>query len=444
MYALLLILVLSLQGVPEALPDPPGPVIWLHLADEAITPVTVRYINRGLAEAARTDASCLVIELDTPGGLMESTREIVRKLLDSPVPVVVYVSPSGARAASAGVFITLASHVAAMAPATHIGAAHPVSIGGPLPAADTTGGGPGVMEEKIVNDAVAWVRSLADLRGRNADWAARAVAESVSITAREALAQGVIDLVSPNAADLLARLDGRTVSLPAGDRTLHTAGATVQQVEMWWGERLLALVSNPNIAFLLLMLGFYGILFELYTPGWGVSGTVGAISIVLAFFGLAVLPINYAGLALIALALGLFVAEAFFTSYGALTLGGAVCLVLGGIMLIDTPAPVMRVSTSVVIPVALATALITFFLMTRLATVWRTAVRTGSETLTGTQVRTEEAFVVRESGYEGMIRVHGALWKAVSDRPVPAGARVEIIGRDGLTLQVRLQPDAAP
>ncbi|WP_457651820.1 NfeD family protein [Rhodocaloribacter sp.] len=444
----LLPIVLLLLGTvslarPGATPPDAGradaPVVWLRLPGEAITPVTARYIARGLREARDVRAAALILELDTPGGLMESTRDLVMAILDSPVPVVVYVAPSGARAASAGVFITMASHVAAMAPATHIGAAHPVSIGGaPFgpPASPDSSQTPGVMEQKIVNDAVAWVRSLAELRGRNAEWAARAVTESVSITAREALAEGVIDLIAAGPEELLAALDGRAVETTAGPMRLETVDAELIPVEMWWGERLLGILSNPNVAFLLLMFGFYGILFEFYSPGWGIAGTLGVICLVLSFFGLAVLPINYAGLALIGLALGMFVAEAFFTSYGALTLGGVVCLVLGGVMLVDTPVPVMRVSLSVLLPVAAATALVTFFLMTRIFKAQRSRVRTGVEALLNEEAVAVEAFRPEGAHYRGMVRIHGELWRAEASVPVAAGARLRPTGRKGLTLTV--------
>ncbi len=418
-----------------------GPVFHMRLDDEPITPVTARYIERALREAASARAACLVLELDTPGGLVTSTQRIVKDILGSRVPVVVYVAPPGARAASAGVFITLASHVATMAPGTHIGAAHPVSIGGMpgTPPADTTSGRQqgGVMEEKILNDAVAWARSLAELRGRNAEWAALAVTESRSITATEAVAENVIDLIAEDLDDLLAQLDGREVTLPGGPAVLRTAGAEVRAVPMWWGEQLLAVLSNPNVAFLLLMFGFYGVLFEFYTPGWGVGGTLGAICLVLGFFGLAVLPINYAGLLLIALALGLFVAEAFFPSFGALTLGGVVCLVLGGLMLVDSPTGLLRVSMAVVVPVALATGAITLFLVGGVVKAMRGRVQTGSEGMLGSEVVAHEAFVPVEGRYRGMVLAHGELWQAVSAAPVAAGDAVEITDREGLTLFVK-------
>ncbi len=415
-------------------------VLHIRLNDEPITPVTARFIERALEKAAEEGAQCLVIELDTPGGLVTSTQAIVRNIIASDVPVVVYVSPSGARAASAGVFITLSSHVAAMAPATHIGAAHPVTIGGaPGAPPDTTSSrrGSSVMEEKMVNDAVAWSKSLAELRGRNAEWAALAVSESRSITSTEALEQNVVDLLADDLPALLAQIDGREVELTEGRmRTLRTAGAVVHRESMWWGEKVLGVVSNPNVAFLLLMFGFYGVLFEFYSPGWGVSGTIGVICLVLGFFGMSVLPINYAGLLLIALALGLFVAEAFFTSFGALTLGGVVCMVLGGLMLVDTPVEMMKVSATVVVPVALATAAITVFLAGSVVKAMRGRIQTGADAMMGTEAVAQESFEAADGRYEGLVLTHGELWRAICPTPVTTGDILEIENREGLTLFV--------
>lgn len=421
-------------------------VLLIALEDEPITPATARFIERAIAQAEREQAECLVIVLDTPGGLADSTREIVREILAAERPVVVYVSPAGARAASAGVFIALAAHVAAMAPGTHIGAAHPVQLTGlPLPAPEP--GAPATrpqqqatpLEEKIVNDTVAWARALAERRGRNADWAERAVRESVSITATEAADAQVVDLLAGNLNELLAELDGREVSLAGRVHRLQTAGALVREMEMWWGERLLAAICNPNIAFLLLMLGFYGILFELYTPGWGVSGTLGVVCLILAFFGLAVLPVNYIGFLLIAVALGLFVAEAVLTSYGLLALAGAGCLVLGGVMLVDSPFGFMRVSLGVLVPVAAATGLITVFLVANVVRAHRRRVQTGGEGLIGSTAVAKEDFQRAAQGYRGVVLAHGELWQALSAVPISAGEAVSVREREGLTLIVAPQ-----
>jgi membrane-bound serine protease (ClpP class) len=392
--------------------------------------------------------------IDTPGGLVDSTRSVVKEILRSEVPVVVYVAPSGARAASAGVFITLASHVAAMAPGTNIGAAHPVAIGGlPIspPATPAPQGKPqeaekeddtrqptSPMEGKIVNDTTAWARALAELRGRNAEWAERAVRESLSVSASEAVRERVVDFEAQDLSDLLAQLDGREVRLPHGTVRLGTAGAPVRTHEMWWGERILAVIANPNMAFLLIIFGFYGILFELYSPGWGVAGTLGIVCLVLGFFALAVLPINYVGLVLVLLALAMFAAEAKVTSHGALALGGTACLVLGGLMLVDSPVGFLRVSFAVVAPVAAATALITFFLMSRIVKAHRARVQTGSEELLGAEAVAFDQFSQSDQGFSGTVRTHGEFWKATSAEPIAAGEVVQIEGRDGLTLRVRL------
>jgi len=427
---------------------PRGEVLVIRVDNDAITPVTARYIERAIAEATASSAAALVVELDTPGGLMESTRQIVRAILGSPVPVVVYVSPSGARAASAGVFITLSAHVAAMAPATHIGAAHPVNLGGAPGSptqSDTTGSASqqSVMEEKAVNDARAWARTLAELRGRNADWAEAAVSESESIAATEALERNVVDLIAADRSALLAEIDGREVEIDGQAQVLETAGSAVRLLEMGWGERILSVLSNPNLAFFLMMFGFYGILFEFYSPGWGISGTLGAICLVLAFFGLAVLPINYAGLILIVLAIGLFVAEAFFTSFGMLTIGGAVCLILGALMLVDTPTPVLRVSLTVVVPFAIASAILAFFLGSRVVSTLRSRVLTGAEGMLGERGVADGTFEQRGDRYHGRVRVHGEFWRADSAHPLSDGADVQVVGQEGLTLTVAGRPAAA-
>jgi membrane-bound serine protease (ClpP class) len=298
------------------------------------------------------------------------------------------------------------------------------------------------MEDKIVNDTVAWARAMAELRGRNAEWAARAVKESISAPASEALKENAVDLIADDINDLLGKIDGREVSLIDSKLKLQVAGADVRAHEMWWGERVLALLANPTIAFLLLIFGFYGILFELYTPGWGVGGTVGVICLVLGFFALSVLPINYVGLALIGIALTMFVAEAFVPSYGFLTLGGVICLILGGVMLVDSPAGFMRISLWTLIPVALATAAITVFLVGSIVKSHRAPARTGSEAMVHAEATADEDFVSDGSRYRGRVKTHGELWSAVSEMPLKAGDALNVARRDGLTLYV--QPAAQP
>jgi membrane-bound serine protease (ClpP class) len=438
------VLLAQQRTAPDAGGDKPS-VVTVRLSGEAITPVTARYIERAIEQAENTQATCLVILLDTPGGLVDSTREIVKNILGSRIPVVVYVAPAGARAASAGVFITMAAHVAAMAPGTNIGAAHPVQIGGlpgRQPEPEQTkeskeSASPTPMDDKIVSDTAAWARSLAELRGRNVEWIAHAVRESASASASEALREGVIDLIADDLSDLLRKIDGRQVNLPQGTGTLHTAGAEVRPQEMWWGERLLAAIANPTLALLLLIFGFYGVLFELYTPGWGVPGTIGAICLVLGFFALAVLPINLVGLLLIGIALALFVAEAFVTSYGLLTIGGLACLIMGGLMLVDSPAGFLRVSLWTLVPIALATAAITIFLVGGVIKTSRTPIRTGSESMPGSAAVADTDFTADGERYSGTVRTHGELWAALCASPVSAGDALEVLSREGLTLLVR-------
>jgi membrane-bound serine protease (ClpP class) len=439
-------------------PAPERPVVLkIQLRNEAITPVTARFITSAIRRAEEQRAAALIIMLDTPGGLVDSTREVVGGIFQSRVPVVVYVSPVGARAASAGVFITMAAHVAAMAPGTTIGAAHPVQIGG-LPGSPpqqperqtdekkdekTQPRATTPMEDKIVNDTVAWARAMAELRGRNTDWAARAVRESISAPASEALKENAVDLIAEDINDLLGKIEGREITLIDRKVNLQVAGADVRAHEMWWGERVLALLANPTLAFLLLIFGFYGILFELYTPGWGVGGTVGVICLILAFFALSVLPINYVGLALIGIALTMFVAEAFVPSYGFLTLGGVICLILGGVMLVDSPAGFMRISLWMIVPVALATAAITAFLVGSIVKSHRAPLLTGSEAMAHAAATADEDFVGEGTHYRGRVQTHGELWRAVSDTPVRAGDALQVDRRDGLTLHVQPAPQPA-
>lgn len=444
--AVVAVCVSTRQETAAAEAEGPPLVICARLDNQPVTPATARYVSRALREAEQANAECFVLLLDTPGGLVESTRGIVTDILASDVPVVVYVSPAGGRAASAGLFITQAAHVAAMAPGTHIGAAHPVQLGGlptqPPASPEPDGGndsdrnGGSALEKKLVNDTSTWARSLAELRGRNAQWAELAVTESRSIVAREALEDNVVDLIATDLDDLLAQLDGRELILARRTVRLNTAGAEVRTVEMWWGESLLGVISNPNVAFLLLIFGFYGILFEIYTPGWGVSGTLGMICLLLGFFALAVLPVNYVGLALIALALGLFVAEAFVASYGTLTLGGCICLVLGALMLVESPGGFMQVSLWVAVPVAVATALITLFLVSRIVRAHRSPVQTGGEALARQEATAKEAFTASGDEYHGTVFLHGEYWRAVSPQPVAAGQSVRVNHLKGLTLIV--------
>jgi membrane-bound serine protease (ClpP class) len=386
-----------------------------------IGPTSADIIQTALAQAETQHAAALVLRLDTPGGLDESMRKIVKGILASPVPVIVYVAPDGSRAASAGVFITYAAHVAAMAPGTNLGAAHPVSLGGEQ--ADET------MLAKVTNDAVAYIRSLAALRGRNGDWAEKAVRESVSITADEAVQKGVVDLIAPDLPALLAAADGRTVHTVLGQATIATKGATVAQVEIPWHKKLLALLANPNVAYVLLMLGMYGIIFELSNPGLILPGVVGAICLILAFYAFSALPVSYAGVGLILLAFALFVAEFFVPGFGVLTSGGILALILGSIMLMDTDVPFLRISWTVLVPVTLFTVGMGVMAVVMAIRSQRRRPVSGEEGMIGRVVTLEQPL-----GPEGRVWLEGEAWNARADAPLPAGTRVRVTGFDGLTV----------
>ena len=370
--------------------------------DGAINPVTAGFIHDGIQKAAKENASCLVIHLNTPGGLVKSTRVIVTDILESPVPVIVYVSPGGAHSGSAGVFITLAAHIAAMAPGTNIGAAHPVSLGG---AVDST------MNAKITNDAAAFIRSIAEKRHRNIEWAENAVRKSFSYSETEALEDSAIDLIAKNELDLLNQIDGRQVELNSGTTALQTKGATVEEYRMGFIEKLLDIISDPNIAYILLLVGFYGILFELYNPGAIFPGVAGGISLILAFYAMHTLPVNYAGVALIVFAFILFILEIKIVSHGILAIGGVLSLLLGSLMLIKTVPgmEMMRISRVVIVTATAVSAL--FFLLVIGAGIkaQRGKSVTGADAMIGHTGEVTETLQPT-----GMIRVLGELWSAES------------------------------
>jgi len=400
-------------------------VEWITI-DGAIGPVSAQYIDEGIARAEEMDAECLVIEMDTPGGLMKSMRMICKDILAAQVPVVVYVSPSGSRAGSAGVFITLVAHIAAMAPSTNIGAAHPVGLGG-----EGTSDTSKVMEQKVTNDAVAFARTLAEKRGRNADWAEKAVRESASITETEALELGVIDYIAPDRDSLLALIDGDTVEIDGREVVLATRGAKVNEVPMNWRLQLLSFLADPNIAYILLLLGIYGIFFELYNPGAILPGVVGGICLIVAFFSLQLLPVNLAGLLLIILALVMFLLEIKVASYGLLSIGGVVSFLLGSLMLFDVSIPGVKVSLSVIIPATIFTALFFLFAVGMGIRAQRRKVTTGREGLIG-----EVGTVVSPLTPVGTVLLHGELWKAVASTPVEKDQEVRVIAVDRMRLTV--------
>ena len=392
--------------------------------DAIINPGVADYVTKNIERASKDGAQCLVIELDTPGGLDLSMRSIIKEMLNSTVPIVVYVSPSGARAASAGVLITLASHIAVMSPGTNIGAAHPVTLGGEKIGKE--------MSEKMTNDAAAYIESIALKRNRNTDWAIKAVRKSVSITEQEALRLKVIDLISPSLEKLLEEIDGRSVVTAEGLKVLRTKDATVKRFKMGIRHRILDAISNPNIAYILMMIGLVGLYFELSNPGAVLPGVIGGICLILAFFAFQTLSINYAGILLILLAVIFFIAEIKVQSFGLLAVGGIISLLLGSMMLFDSPNPALRLSWMVLIPtVLLASA---FFLVTAgLAfQAYRRKPSTGSEGLLGM-----EGVAETDINPDGKVFVHGENWAAFSDQAITRGEKVIVLEVKGLKIKVK-------
>ncbi len=392
-----------------------------------INPVSAKFIIEALDNAQELNANCFVIEMDTPGGLMESMRMINKEILASKIPVIVYVYPSGSRAASAGVFISYAAHLVAMAPGTNMGAAHPVTIGGQ---ADTSS----TMMEKVTNDAAASIRSLAEKRKRNVEWAEKAVRESVSITEKEALKLGVINYIAPSLDSLLILIDGKTIDMDGEKYVLKTKNARITLIEMNWRFRILDRLSDPNIAYIFLLLGIYGIFFELSNPGSILPGVVGVIFLILAFFSMQTLPINYAGLLLILFAIVLFLLEIKITSYGLLSVGGVISMVLGSLMLFDSPEPFFRVSLSVIIPAVLTTLAFFVFAVGLALKAQSRKPTTGKRGLIG-----EIGETIGSIDPEGQIKIHGEIWKATSEEPIKVKQKVVVTNvLNGLKLQVKL------
>ena len=400
-----------------------GPVV-VATYEGVINPVAAEYLHDALSEAHALGASALVIKLDTPGGLDTSMRLIIKDITAAPFPVVVYVSPSGGRAASAGVFITLAAHVAAMTPGTNIGAAHPVAMGG--------GEMDKTMKEKVENDSVAYIKSLAEQRGRNVAWAEDAVRKSVSVTEREALKLKIVDLVVEDVPMLLKQLDGRTVPLQTGPTVLRTAGVTVREFPMGLRLELLKTLSDPNIAYLLMTIGTIGIMAELYSPGAILPGIVGAISLILAFYSLQSLPVNYAGVLLVVLGIVFFILEATVTSYGLLAIGGVTSMILGSLMLIKTDAEFLQLSWGMIVPVVAFAAIGTMFIVGMAVRAMHRQPMTGSEGMVGSIGVAKTALAP-----QGQLAIHGELWEAVSEHPLQPGDQAEVTRMEGLTLYVK-------
>jgi len=400
------------------------PVAVIATYEGVINPVAAEYLHDAILFAELNHAEVLVIQLDTPGGLDTSMRLIIKDIQTASVPVVVYVSPSGGRSASAGVFITMAAHIAAMAPGTNIGAAHPVAMGG--------GEMDKTMKEKVENDSVAYIKSIAEQRGRNVAWAEDAVRKSVSVTEKEAVEKRVVDLIAEDVPTLFKKLDGRTVTLAIGPKTLHTKDITLKPFPMSWRLEMLKMLSDPNVAYALMTIGMIGLLAELYNPGAILPGIVGAISLILAFYSFQSLPVNFAGVLLILLGIVMFILEVTVTSYGLLGIGGVISMVLGSLMLIKTDAPFLQVSWTVILPVVTLAAIFCLFVLSMGIRAMRRRPVTGSEGMIG-----RVGIARTPLTPQGRVAVHGELWEAVSDEPLQPGDAAEIIGLEGLTLRVR-------
>jgi len=427
-----LVICLSLPPAVPAAGEERRPVFDVITVNAVITPPIAEYVNQSINEAARTGAEGLMILLDTPGGLDLAMRDIAKATLNAPVPVIVFVYPSGARAASAGVIITVSAHIAAMAPGTNIGAAHPVGIG-------IGGGMDKTMMKKVENDAVAYVRGIAKKRGRNEDWVEKAVRQSVSITAEEALKHNVIDMTATSVEDLLRQIDGREVVTSKGKAILRTKNAVINTKKIGTRQKILSAISDPNIAYILFLIGLAGLYFEFSNPGVVLPGIVGGIALILAFFAMQTLPVNYAGVALIIFAVILFIAEIKVNSHGILTMGGITSLVLGSLLLFDTAEPSLRVAWTVLIPAVTVTSLFFVAVVTLALKAQLRKKMTGSEGMIG-----GTATAVTDIQAEGKVLFMGEYWEAWSDEPIAQGSGVKVLEVKGLKLKVEKEKEEKP
>ncbi|HTH28171.1 MAG TPA: nodulation protein NfeD [Sphingobium sp.] len=430
---LLMLVPLAAAGAePSAPASAPSPAIVLHL-DGAIGPASADYVIRGLEDAADRKAPLVILRMDTPGGLESSMRDVIRAILASPVPVATYVSPSGARAASAGTFILYASHIAAMTPGTNVGAATPVQIGAiPSPSGgEEQKKGGSAMEAKATNDAAAFIRSLAELRGRNPDWAEKAVREAASLSAPAALGAKVIDIVARDLSDLLRQMQGRVVTVAGRQVTIDSARLALTHVRPDWRTRMLAAITNPNVAILLMMVGIYGLIFEFMNPGSFLPGTLGAICLLTGLYAFAALPVNYAGMALIMLGIGMLVAEGFLFSHGILGTGGVVAFALGASILVDADTPEFRISWSVIAGITVASAALIILIVRTALVARRRRIVSGREEMIGARGTVQDWKDGR-----GHVFVHGERWSATGDGPLRKGDIVYVNKLSDLTIEV--------